>query len=793
MSNEKQGIFNANMRSQEKNIRLRFVIVLFIALTAVNFLFADYVKRLDVYNDEYFYLNIAGNIFRGEGAVIDGTNLSFEKVLYSFVLAPFYIIKDAALRVKMISLLNCLMMSSSLFPVWLISRKIGLSRNNTFWALIITCVFPELSMSMSFMAENLFFPLVLLFMYFLLVNWQSPTKRNGIILGVLGFLCYFCKESFLAIFVSCVGFEIVFPVISYWTRGKSERKSLKSFYCKNRFINLMFFCVTFAALSIVLKLLMFHGAEGSYQVKSAASFFESYRIWYAVYAAVYYIAGLMISALILPFVYPIIRYKDIGENAQRLFCFTVMSVLAMTAVVVYMITIYEDYGMSTPRVHTRYFSDMILILFIVFLKSTEGHYDSGDVKRPRYLAGLALACVLPCMIYRGMAMGVPDQTLLGFYEDYRSGIGMIEINSAQWLKQMISDSHTWMLHADPLKINVAAVLFGAAVFVLIFFFHFMFTKKHEKYARLISLSAILIIMTSNSLNARNQWKARNNDKFDLVSEVANINDYLRGSSEKFNILFLTGGKYGNHRLKTIDTYLTLKKNQHIFTVHTESIDLQKLSDNGFVIESIDLDNVHINGKALYSKNDISGGFDYILTDGSSNLNANRLFGVEEVYLPENDEFTLYKNLDPKTLIIDKESESVYSGGTKTLWSLENGSTSYISADYIVTDNGILDVNDVLIKANIPADQKLGSVNVHVELENELDTYQLCVIRQNGKDILDTAVKGEGEVNFTIDIMDGMASFDILLVNVRIDLLGHSGTALLDETSCRVKSIVISDQ
>lgn len=793
MSNRKQNNFNINAQNSEKTIRLRFVIMLFIVLSAVNFLYANYVKHLDVYNDEYFYLNIAGNIFRGDGPVIDGANLNFDKVLYSFVLAPVFLIKDAVLRIRIISLVNCLLMSSSLFPVWLISRKIGLSRNNTFWALIITCVFPELSMSMSFMAENLFFPLVLVFVYFLLVNWEKPTKQNAVILGALGFLCYFCKASFLSLFVACVGFEIVFPVISYWVSGKSEQKGLKTFYSKDRFLNLIIFCAVFAALNIVLKITMFHGEESSYQIQSAASFLGNYRIWYAVYGAVYCISGLMISALVLPFVYPILRYKELGENAQRLFCFTIMSILVMTAVVDYTITSYEDYGMSTPRVHTRYFSFLILILLIVFLKSTEGHYAPENGKRPGYWAGLGLAGVLPCMIYRGMAMGVPDQTLLCFYEDYRWNIGSIELNAAEWLEQMRGRSYTWMEHSDPIKIDVFAVLFGAAVLALILFFHWLFIKGHEKYARLIALSAVIVIMASGSLEARSQWRSRNDDKFELASEVANINKYLGSSSEEFNILYLTGGKYGNYRLKTIDTYFSLKKGQHIFAVDTGSIDTQKLSDNKFVIDGIDFDNIHINGKMLYSMDDIAGGFDYILMDNSSDLKANKLSGVEKIEFPESDEFVLYSNLDPKTLIIETDSESVFAGGTKTLLSSESGASSYISVDYVVTDNGILDVNDVLIKAEIPADQKLGLVNVRVELENELDIYQLCVIRQDGKDILSAAIKGEDEICFTADIKDGAASFEILLVNVRIDVLGQGGTALLDEISCRVKSIEITDR
>lgn len=788
MSNNAQKVLENKTQPSEKNIRLRFVIILYIALSAANFLFANYVKHLDVYNDEYFYLNTAQNIFNGEGPIVDGLGLGFDKILYSFVIAPLYVIKDALLRVKMISLVNCLLVSSSLFPVWLIARKIELSRTSTFLVLIITCVFPELSMSMSFMSESLFFPLALFFVYFWIVNEQAPTIKNAVVLGVIGFLCYFCKASFLAVFVACIGFQIVFPIIPYLMRDKSNPVKFKSFYSKNKFVNIIIFCGVFMALNLVLKLTLFNGAASSYQLKSISMFFESYRFSYAVYGFLYNIAGVMISILIFPFVYPILQYKKLSETAQKLFGFMIMTILASVAVVDYTITSYEDYGMSTPRVHTRYFSYCVLIIFIIFLKSIESSYCNANEKRPGYWAGLILATISPCVIYKGMATGVPDQTLLCFYDDYRANIGTLELDIQEWMNFMRDAGYIWMENSDPIKINIFAFLFGAAMLVLILLFHWLFTKKYEKYAKIFALSAIILIMTTSSLDARSQWRSRNSDHYNLVPEVISINNYLADNGDGFNMLYITDKKFSRDT-KNVNTYLNLKKGQNIVFAEVNSIDINALSQNNFIVEKTEFTNLFSFDRITYPKYQPIPSFDYILADSGANFGAYHLAGVEEITELETKEYTLYKNLDPKTLIIEPDSDNAYSGGEMIVWPSGNG---YLSADYIVTDNKITNVNDVCVDVNIPVDEQIQSLNVRIELTNEFDTYQLCIIRQNGKDDLNYIVQGEDEFCFDVEVKDNAASFEILLPNVSIEGLGLSGASLIRMSSCHIDKIIISD-
>lgn len=770
-------------RTSEKSIQFKYVIIIYVVLTLINFLFTNYIKVLTIYNDEYFYLNAARNIFRGEGPIIDGLQMSFDKLLYSFVIAPAYIIKNAVLRVKIISLINCLLMSSSLFPAWLIARDINLNYKNTFYTLIFTCIFPELSLSLTFMSENLFFPLVLFFIHFWLVNSQRPTKKNAVVLGIFGFLCFFCKASFLAIFISCAAFEIVFPAVSYLVCGRGKSENLRSFYSKERFINLAVFAAVFAVLSIGLKLAVFYGEESSYKIRGISEFFEAYRFWYAVYGAFYIISGIMISALILPFVYPIFQYKKLNESSQKLFCFNVVSLLMTVAVVVYAITAYEDYGTVQPEVHMRYLSHFVFIAFILFLKSTEESYYFENDKRSGNWASVIMAVVMPCMIYRGMTSVGPSQTLLRFHGVYRDIIGSLNIDPKEWLQYFKDQGCSWILDSCfPVEIPLYAIAFGALMLIFVLMFHWLFTHRRERLALKFGAVFITAIMVTNSINSRSQFRYKNSDTNDYVPDVLTVNDYFSDNHENFNILYITGNEFNTCRA-TVDTYLNLKYGQHIFTVEASTLDIDSLAQNGFSVEKTTFKNVF--GKYLRTKSDYDTieSFDYVLIDRSAYLRSYQLSGVTmELKMPY---FKLYKNTDPKTLTFEQNNKLAYSEGSLSILRPE-----YISAEYVPTKNGGAYINDINIKVNVPVDKALKSFDVHVELENKLDSYQLFMVQQDGNNICIDALSGESEVDFTADADNGLLSFEILLPNVSFEQVKIEGFNIIHNISCPIKDIEI---
>lgn len=68
---------------------------------------------------------------------------------------------------------------------------------------------------------------------------------------------------------------------------------------------------------------------------------------------------------------------------------------------------------------------------------------------------------------------------------------------------------------------------------------------------------------------------------------------------------------------------------------------------------LELINIHTSCNEPYSAEETADGFNYIFTDKSSGIRPEQLSGVEEIMLSRNDEFTLYKNLDPKPFLSNR--------------------------------------------------------------------------------------------------------------------------------------------
>lgn len=115
--------------------------------------------------------------------------------------------------------------------------------------------------------------------------------------------------------------------------------------------------------------------------------------------------------------------------------------------------------------------------------------------------------------------GVPDQTPLCFYEDYRRNIGSPELDAAQWLKHMKGCGYAWMECADPISIDLYAV---------------------------------------------NEYLADSTGDFNIL--------YITSADKR-----------SNQMVKSVDTYLTLGKGRHISAVAPGNISAQKLEQNGYTL------------------------------------------------------------------------------------------------------------------------------------------------------------------------------------------------------------------
>lgn len=163
-----------------------FVISLFILSVAIRFIFANFTKSIYTYYDEVRYYQIAKSIANGNGLQIFNANVDFQKIFYSLLIAPAFLFKDIQTQHTVIALINCIVLCSTIFPVCLLSKKLGLDKYKTIFILLLTTIYSDMCYSMSFMSETSFIPLGTWIIYGTYILFtEKPDIHKNILISIL--------------------------------------------------------------------------------------------------------------------------------------------------------------------------------------------------------------------------------------------------------------------------------------------------------------------------------------------------------------------------------------------------------------------------------------------------------------------------------------------------------------------------------------------------------------------------------------------------------------------------------
>ena len=350
----------------DKDRKKDFIILLslFIISLVVRFKIADFSKSLLVYADEFRYYLLAKSFFCGSGMSINGCPTFYQKILYSLLIAPAFYFENINLRLTTISFINSIVISSGLFPLYFLAKKIFLDRKNVYICLLIYVIFSDLSYSMTFMSEVLFLPLslCLLLVFYNIISSDETNRKKYFILcliaGILTYLLYLTKEISLVFILAYLLF-IIFDII--------KNKNFKS--TKNIGFVIYLFC--FAFLFILLKLTLFTGSGNSYNQQSFDVLLKPGRFGFMMYSFLYYLGMFIFSLFFFPVILPIINFKKYDIKDKNFFIFLCFLLFLSLGVVAYTVTVREEFGCSTIRFHARYITYLYLLFIIYFLKCFE--------------------------------------------------------------------------------------------------------------------------------------------------------------------------------------------------------------------------------------------------------------------------------------------------------------------------------------------------------------------------------------------------------------------------------------
>ena len=387
----------------EKSLTLPFLLILALSTVARVFL-SVFPKTAVTYNDELFYLELSQNFFLRGTLTVYNTPLSFSKLLYPILISPFYAVTDGVLRTHLISAFNALLMSSSLIPGYLLARRVLKKNWQVILSVLILALSPNLLFSISFMAENLYYPLLLWGFYaaysFFASESRKPLRAFG--LGILAFLLYFTKEvgagwAFAAF--------VALAAAGQWGNKKSRKEVLLPLGCYLLGIILPY---------IIIHLTLLRGMGYSYTAQASfANLSDSSHIVYFLYAAGIMFLWFLLSVLFFPAAVPFFYRKKLSPVNRVLFRLSGLYLVSLVFGVAFGVSLYSDYADPDLRVHLRYFLGAAFPLLLLCL-SVLDEAEPVTWKSPLVVSSAVFATLVLLFLHVPRFGSVVDFPLLHF-------------------------------------------------------------------------------------------------------------------------------------------------------------------------------------------------------------------------------------------------------------------------------------------------------------------------------------------------------------------------------------------
>jgi len=590
-----------------------WLICIFVVGVIFHYYYGYFSKSIEVLPDEIRYYSIARSMFLGDGLLFRGAATDYQKIGYTLYLIPFFLIKNGILRMKAITLGNAIIMMASIFPLYGIMKRLQMSKKAILIFLTCFIIFPDLMYSASFMAETLFWPIVLLFIYLWMVNREKKNFLISIAMGLVAYMGYLTKEIFLALILSIVFYEIVYPIVEHLVEKKT--KKLKEYYNAKSLINTAIVVVVFVLAHIIIKAVFFYGLGNSYDQMGIEAIMSVDKILYLMYGAIYYIAAVLISCQVLPMLMPAFVYNKLNKEMRSLYFFNIVMLLASIATIAYTITVREDYPSVIPRLHFRYIGPYIALALLLFVATAL----SKEIKL-RISKGVVITTVITLFVTFGVFRGIVVAT----------GIDQFVLDWVYVLTTKLGN--VWGIFL----VDAIVVVFTVVVAALL-------TLGRKKTALLIAAAAMLILSVVNTITAKQRlWDYMYRDE-GLVGNALSINDYMKDVSG--GILYVADYSAYEPRCKCIDTFVDKNKNLYYTTYHFTD----DMTEGATPVEKISIP-MQFNLWDM-SYDDIDS-IEYIIVNNNNEEINLKIGNVDKIDELSSEYYTVYKNRDAKTLTLE---------------------------------------------------------------------------------------------------------------------------------------------
>ncbi len=708
-SRELQSFFH-----KRQNLDGYIIFAICVAFTIFHFICANFPKTMETYPDELIYYEISRGIHNGIGISFRNIPFGFQKIAYSLIILPTFLFTDSSARNMAISLLNSILMTSSVIPIWSIAKTLKLNTFFRYTLIVQTLLWPDMFFSMTFISENLYWPLLLFFIDVWLKSINSQKHYYSIISGVICFLCYLCKEIALAILLAYILFEFL-----HITHNVFENKTVKNAFNKKRITKLLLFLLSFSVLLILVKLVFFSNVKNLYYEIGISPKLTKYTLLYILYGFIIYCMAITTVIFLFPIAYPVLHFKNMGHIARELFLFIGLILIITAMAVSYLVMAREDLGHETPRIHLRYISPLLPLFLAIFYSLLQD--DKSNI-HSSLLSYLVL--ILPFFfIFKGTISGSAiDHCSLLWYEKAQSKIGNLTANGG-------------------MTINLYAFVLNSILCLIWLSLHICFCKS-RRIGTLYFLICILISCTLDNILTEKRLRNAYKIPSGLTQHLESVKLL---QEENKNILFL--GNCFSKESKLFDVYF---ENTERIIFSNESDFYQMTSETSIRDISFYESVYHIPYKHF---SEIS----YIVI-----LPDSKIIPLNSTPIPElsNAIFTTYKNNNPKTLGFTERKEFCYSfNGQNISNGYDKGRVRYLRPDgcsfgpYISLEKGLYTVTITgknLSSSFIDVYSQYGNLHHYFSTEEKDGNLKINFKLEEPSENLEVLVQNKGSQIMEID-------------------------------------------
>ncbi|MBE5912920.1 MAG: hypothetical protein E7274_02535 [Pseudobutyrivibrio ruminis] len=508
--------------------------------TIVLFLLTGFRSRISTYGDELLYYAYAKGIWSGTIS-LNGVFYQFKKIMYPMLISPAFFIDDVVLRVLVVNVINCFIMSTSSILIYAIAKELNVARNYRWYIVLIIMVFPDMVFAGTFMSEVLYFPLSLLTYYLAIVSFKQSSIKIYILFSIVSFLLYMCKEVGICVLLAWIGAQI-FDICYIHLMKLGENRSIRK-----RCIFIIISVAVYVLLNILFNDLFTKLLVGSYTERP--SDFVTYnaavgtgvdvfgnRIGYFLYSYIYYLLSVLLAVGIVFLIRPLLCWKSMDKEAKLALLFAILLIVGETFVICLTITVKEDYGKTIPRQHLRYLISCVgLLLPITFYTFDKRKTFPIDKNKERFIYFAIIVGI--ALIYKGIDHAATECFSLNYLEAFQYVINPLK-------EPFIKITNIIQIYPE---VIVTVVIYSVGICV--------YLRQKDNMRVNIVFGLMLFLQTFNFVMGIYTIHACNKTDFSRISDIVEINEYIEDNKlDSSIVMYLTSDK-GGEEAGALNTYL----------------------------------------------------------------------------------------------------------------------------------------------------------------------------------------------------------------------------------------------